>query len=292
MLVVSLLVLLAVIGASAEHGAGSTQLRRGPASVVLSVLITLAMLAGVASLWLLIWGLVTRNRRTLGGPAQRRHSPILVAAVVLMIFAGLSALLALAARRAHLQSFLAAHGRPPSHVHSSGSPLPFNTAASVTTSSVVIGIIAIVVVVKVVRSMGWSRVLRGLHSLRADGEAESNATGGEPPAFDELGRELGALSVADPSTEPDPRRAVIGCYLQMLEVAARHGPERRRTETPSEYLRRMLAMTGVSAAPATSLTGLFERARYSERPVGESMRTEAIAALDALRDDLLAGAVS
>ena len=42
---------------------------------------------------------------------------------------------------------------------------------------------------------------------------------------------------------------MIGCYLQMLEVAARHGPERRRSETPAEYLRRMLATTAAAAAP-------------------------------------------
>jgi hypothetical protein len=85
---------------------------------------------------------------------------------------------------------------------------------------------------------------------------------------------------------------VIGCYLQMLEVAARHGPERRRSETPGEYLHRMLAATTAATAPETSLTGLFERARYSRQPVGESMRSDAIAALDALRSDLLVGAVS
>jgi len=54
----------------------------------------------------------------------------------------------------------------------------------------------------------------------------------------------------------------------------------------------MLAWTGAGAVPATALTGLFERARYSERPVDESMRSEAITALAALRDDLLTGAVA
>ena len=77
--------------------------------------------------------------------------------------------------------------------------------------------------------------------------------------------QLAFVTVADPGTEPDPRRAVIGCYLQMLEVAARHGPERRDSETPTEYLRRMLASTAATATPATSLTRLFDRARYSQQ---------------------------
>jgi hypothetical protein len=78
----------------------------------------------------------------------------------------------------------------------------------------------------------------------------------------------------------------------MLEIAARHGPERRRSETPAEYLRRILAITAAAATPATLLTGLFEQARYSERPVGESMRSDAITALDAIRNEILAGVMS
>ena len=64
LVVVALLIVLAVIGGSAEHGAGAAELRRGPAPVVLSVLVTLAGLAGIGSLALLFWGLVTRNWRS------------------------------------------------------------------------------------------------------------------------------------------------------------------------------------------------------------------------------------
>src|ERR1019366_515581 len=76
--VMALVILLAVVGASAEHGTGAPQLRRGPASVVLSVLFTLAGLAGVGSLALLFWGLVTRNRRSLDGSGPQRPPPRLV----------------------------------------------------------------------------------------------------------------------------------------------------------------------------------------------------------------------
>jgi hypothetical protein len=72
--------------------------------------------------------------------------------------------------------------------------------------------------------------------------------------LDTLSLQLGDLRVPDPSTEPDPRRAVIGCYLQLLDIGSRRGPERRSSETPAEYLHRMLVVT---------LTMLFERARYS-----------------------------
>lgn len=288
---VGLLILLAVVGASAEHGAGAAQLRRGPASIVLSVLVTLAGLAGVVSFALLFWGLVTRNRRTLDGSTPHRHSPILVAGAALAIFACLSGLLALAARQRHLQSLTGLGGRPVFRVGPGTNSLPFNAVASLATSGIVVGVIVLLVVVKLVRSVGWRRVLRRRGSPAADTGTGPDETDARRPQLETQSIQLTCLTVADPDAEPDPRRAIIGCYLQMLEVAARHGPERRHTETPTEYLRRMLAATVAAAAPATSLTGLFERARYSEQPVDESMRSDAIAALGALRDDLLVGAV-
>ena len=290
--VVAFLILLAVIGGSAEHGSGVAELRRGPASVVLSVLFTLAMLAGIASLALLFWGLVTRNRRSLDGSEPRRHSPVLVAGAALAVFACLAALLALAAHSRRPQSFATLGGRPASHTGPVPHPLPFNTVASFTTSAIVVAAILAVVVLRLVRTMGWHRLLHRAGLLRPDSaETVSGHGGTQPREPSPLGRELAFVAVADPGTEPDPRRAVIRCYLQMLEVAARTGPERRSNQTPSEYLLSMLAATARGTVAATSLTGLFERARYSQQPVGESMRSDAITALAALRRDLLTGAV-
>ena len=290
--VVVLLLLLAVIGASAERGLGASQLRRGPASAVLSVLFTIAGLAGIGSLALLFWGLVTKNRRGLDSSEPRRHSPILVAGAALAVFACLAALLALAARGRHIQSLPALSGRPSVHTGTATAPLPFNAFASFTTSGIVVGAVVLVVMVKLVRSMGWRRVLRRLPVPPSGTDAAVDGEEALRPESEELGVQLALVKVADPSSEPDPRRAVIACYGQMLEIAARHGPERRRSETPAEYLRRILAITAAAATPATLLTGLFEQARYSERPVGESMRSDAITALDAIRNEILAGVMS
>jgi len=58
----------------------------------------------------------------------------------------------------------------------------------------------------------------------------------------------------------------------MLEVAAKSGAERRTSRDAHRVPARILAATAAGRAPAISLTGLFERARYSRQPVGESMR--------------------
>ena len=136
------------------------------------------------------------------------------------IFACLTALLALAARGRHLQSLPALSGRPPSNAGSATNPLPFNTVASFTTSSIVIGLVVLLVMVKLVRSMGWRRALHRLRPLTSDADTTSDGGDAQGPELEELGMQLALVTVADPGTEPDPRRAVIGCYLQMLEVAA------------------------------------------------------------------------
>ena len=69
-------------------------------------------------------------------------------------------------------------------------------------------------------------------------------------------------------------------------------PRRRNAETPTEYLLRTLTGNDAAVAPGTLLTGLFERARYSQLPVSESMRSEAISALRALQGAYLLRAVN
>ena len=288
----TVLMLLAVIGASAQHGADVAELRRGPASVVLSVLITLAGLAGIASLALLFWGLVTRNRKNLENSARRGRSPVLLVGVVLAGFACLSGLLALALRHRHLQAIPALHGQPALHGGSTTGSLPFNQAASFTTSGLIICLVLFLAVLRLAHSVGWRRALRRLGPLGSQSESDFESEKAQASELETFGLRLAGLSVPDPTAEPDPRRAVIACYLQLLEVAAKHGPERRETETPTEYLRRALTDTAAAAAPATSLTGLFERARYSDLPVDESMRAGAISALRSLQNAYLVGAVS
>jgi hypothetical protein len=177
-----------------------------------------------------------------------------------------------------------------SHASRAVKPLPFNAAASFATSGIIVGVIVLFVAVRLVRSIGWRRALRRLGPLASE-DPEADLQGARTPNLESLGIELAGLSVADPTAEPDPRRAVIACYLQLLEVAARHGPGRQSTETPTEYLRRVLAVPGAAAGPAICLTGLFERARYSRQPIDEPMRSDAIAALGALQESLLLGVV-
>ena len=88
--------------------------------------------------------------------------------------------------------------------------------------------------------------------------------------------------------DPDPRRAVIQAYVRMEAVLGAHGHARLPHEAPLEYLARVLRELDVRAEAAHALTELFERARFNHHEIDLAMRTEAIASLQAVRDDLRA----
>jgi hypothetical protein len=114
-----------------------------------------------------------------------------------------------------------------------------------------------------------------------DGRAEPP----EPEPEDELLTALD-LSLEEIESDPDPRRAVIRAYARMEQALGAHGLARRSAETPLEYLARALTSLHVGRRSVERLTALFERAKFSQHEIDSSMKTEALAALTALRADL------
>ena len=96
------------------------------------------------------------------------------------------------------------------------------------------------------------------------------------------------ISLDDLRAEPDPRRAVIAAYARLEQVLAASNLPRRASEAPLEYLERMLASLSVTPQAARRLTDLFERAKFSHHAMDSEMKEDAIAALERVRDDLLA----
>jgi hypothetical protein len=84
----------------------------------------------------------------------------------------------------------------------------------------------------------------------------------------------------------DPRRAVIACYARMERLMSSSGIPRRVSDTPTEFLARVLEQRSVSADSASRLTTLFERAKFSPHRVDEQMRSDALAALEQVRDEM------
>ena len=91
-----------------------------------------------------------------------------------------------------------------------------------------------------------------------------------------------------PDDEADARKAVIAAYARMEGVLARHGVPRLASETPLEYLSRVLSDLTARHEPVARLTDLFEVAKFSRRAVGPDMKRDAIDALQEIRDELAA----
>ncbi len=81
----------------------------------------------------------------------------------------------------------------------------------------------------------------------------------------------------------DPRAAVIACYVRMERFFRGEGLGRRPSDTPLEFIARALRARKVDGPSPLGLTRLFERARFSDHPVDETMRADALAALEDVR---------
>ena len=93
-------------------------------------------------------------------------------------------------------------------------------------------------------------------------------------------------AIDDLEAEPDARRAVIAAYARMEAVLARNGLRRRPSETPVEYLRRILLGLTARGDSVSRLTALFEQAKFSRHEIDATMKHDAIQALRDIRADL------
>jgi hypothetical protein len=101
--------------------------------------------------------------------------------------------------------------------------------------------------------------------------------------------EPGESEVVRLRRELDPRRAVIAAYAAMERLMARDGVARGAHEAPMEYLGRVTLHGHRGVAAVHRLTALFQRGRFSDRPVDEDMRQRAIDAVEELEGDPGAG---
>ena len=93
------------------------------------------------------------------------------------------------------------------------------------------------------------------------------------------------LARIDSGTATD---AVIACWVALEQAAASAGVAREPSETPAEFIVRVLGVGGISEPELVRLGDLYREARYSTHGSTEQARAEARAALLRLRDELAA----
>jgi hypothetical protein len=130
----------------------------------------------------------------------------------------------------------------------------------------------------------------GVVALVAYRRRKARLRGGKLPRdrselAEELAAEIGD-AIDDLEAEPDARRAVIAAYARMERALGRHGMRRRPSETPYEYLGRVLLDLRAPAEAVRRLTEAFERAKFSRHEIEPARKRDAIDALVAVRAGL------
>jgi len=154
--------------------------------------------------------------------------------------------------------------------------------------SVVLTLILILMIV-VVGFLLWY-VLRDTIQARGRPLAAEAAPPGPASRMAEVAAALDAGLDALGRDSSDPRSVVIACWVRLEQAAAGAGTPRRPSDAPADYVLRLLAGHQVSRTVLDRFAGVYRKARYDSGPVDDSMRADAVAALEHLRAELNAGA--
>jgi hypothetical protein len=83
--------------------------------------------------------------------------------------------------------------------------------------------------------------------------------------------------------EGDPRNAIVAAWMRFEVQGRSAGVGRKSWETSSEYAIRILDVVSADSGAVNRLAGLYREARFSEHPITEEHRLEALEALAAIR---------
>ena len=273
--VLTALVVVAIsAGGSIPAGEGEA---RGPAQALVDVLFTLYLLTIALSAVLVVYLLVLRRKLQKEGGADVKRRPLQTLLSLIVLIGAGSLLARRLAGHDPIQPFQVeegvGQGGPLGQTTTSADAVVYEPGFAVLPTVFTVALIALAV-------GGWWYAGRARRRVR-----------GELDGDDLLASELAAAvdeSLDDLRAEPDPRRAVIATYARFERVLGAYRLPRRPAEAPLEYLARMLDDLSVSPNAARRLTDLFERAKFSQHAVVSEMKDEAIAALETVRDNLLA----
>lgn len=76
-----------------------------------------------------------------------------------------------------------------------------------------------------------------------------------------------------------PRNAIVACWMQLEQDAAKAGLARLVAETPAEYVERVIVSSSVDPAPINELAALYREARFSRHRLDDADRTRALGTL-------------
>lgn len=151
------------------------------------------------------------------------------------------------------------------------------------------GTLGIVLAVVLLALLGWilaalGRRLRDRYLPPVDPAAQvptaaGSVTTGTDPLTTELHDAVRQAQHAVDRARGVPRDAVVAAWVALEDAAADHGTGRDPADTPTEFTSALLAATPAPPADITTLRDLYQRARFTSRPVTDDDVETARAAL-------------
>ena len=135
-----------------------------------------------------------------------------------------------------------------------------------------IGVVGALIMFQAMRETSW-----GLKELPPDDLEES---------VKESALEAVQEAIHRIEREGDFRAAVIRCYRRLCETLDEHGVPREKCQTAREYESAVSEILDIPEDPVSTLTDLFEEARYSLHEIGEGEQSRALGSLVDIRDHL------
>jgi hypothetical protein len=272
----ALLVVVAIASRAHRPGSGEASIGAHAPRLLGDYVATLALITLPLGALLVMWSLAQRRRTKLAsGSVNWRSSLLGLVVFAVLLGAGIRLAADFHSRREHRTSTAATHAATTT---SSTRPARVRRTPAVRTAH--FRWLPVFILASVGFALVGTAVLIRLRRVRETEQERAAALAAELRAV--LGETLDDLHA-----ERDPRLAVIAAYARMERTLAAYGLPRTRAEAPLEYLARVLAVLQASGPSVRRLTSLFERAKFSQHPVGASMKTDAIEALDAVRAELL-----
>ena len=262
-------------GSTAPPGSGVAANAGHHAVIIVIVVLTpiLALLGGALFIYAQIFRLRERDAEAVKRVKRNRRR----LAIAFAVFLAIEAYALRTGHRPwgflHLRNPFSSGGGRSHGIASHRVPRPAHTAITGTDWTAIVVIWALVLAAAAILLLRF-RASRGpLEAREAAAQAEDD---GEP-------------EVVRLRRERNPRRAVIAAYAAMERLMARDGIPRGAHEAPMEYLGRVTLHGHHGVAAVHRITGLFQRARFSGRPIDEEMRARAIDAVEELEGDPEAG---
>lgn len=131
-----------------------------------------------------------------------------------------------------------------------------------------------------IRMWGGRRGRRRRGPRKAAGSRAAVPSGAGSEDEAELARRAVETAMEPLRNPADPREAVIAAYARMEKTLAGRELGRRTPEAPREYLARVLREHGMPERSLTTLTALFEEARFSIHPIPRSAPRRALRELE------------